>query len=427
MRSIGIAIMAASILVTAAPAVAERLNEEAYLQAIEILESVPLIDGHNDVPWQYRARAGNRLDAIDLAADTSGLEPPMHTDIPRLRQGRVGGQFWSVYVAPAIVGPAAVKAQLEQIDLARRMIERYDDLQFATTADEVEAAFSAGRIASLLGMEGGHVLDNSLATLRIFHAAGARYLTLTHSRTHDWADSATDTPRHEGLTEFGREVVREMNRLGMLVDLSHVHPRTMHDALDASVAPVIFSHSSAMGVTEHARNVPDDVLDRVPRNGGIVMVTFVPYFVSSAVRDHRAARRGERERLLELYPGDPERVASGLAAWLAENPAPSARLTDVADHIDYIRARIGAAHIGIGGDYDGITELPEGLEDVSTYPALFAELIRRGYSRDELEQIAGRNALRVMRAAEAVALRLQQERKAADTKVEDVATKKPAP
>jgi membrane dipeptidase len=427
MRTIGIAVVATSILVTAAHAPAGQPGEDAYLQAIEILESVPLIDGHNDVPWQYRARTGNRLEAVDLATDTSVLEPPMQTDIPRLREGRVGGQFWSVYVAPTIVGPAAVKAQLEQIDLARRMIERHDDLQLATTADEIEAAFSAGRIGSLLGMEGGHVLDNSLATLRTFHAAGARYLTLTHSRTHDWADSATDTPRHGGLTDFGREVVREMNRLGMLVDLSHVHPRTMHDALDVSDAPVIFSHSSAMGVTEHPRNVPDDVLDRIPENGGIVMVTFVPHFVSSAVRDHRAARRGERERLLELYPSDPERVASGLAAWLARNPAPRATLADVADHIDYIRARIGAEHVGIGGDYDGITELPEGLEDVSTYPALFAELIRRGYSRDELEQIAGRNVLRVMRAAESVAARLQLQRAASDMKFEDVATELPAP
>jgi membrane dipeptidase len=394
-------------------------SDATYREAVEILESVPLIDGHNDVPWQYRIRTNNRLDAIDLAADTSTLERPMHTDIPRLRAGRVGGQFWSVYVSPSITGPEAVKAQLEQIDIARRLIARYDDFEFVTTADGIERAFAAGRIASLLGMEGGHVLDNSLATLRVFHAAGARYLTLTHSRATDWADSGTDAPRHDGLTAFGREVIREMNRLGMLVDLSHVHPLTMHAALDVSEAPVVFSHSSAMGVTEHARNVPDDVLDRLPENGGIVMVTFVPSFVSSAVRDYQANRRAALERLRALHPGDPDRVEAEMQGWSVAHPPPRATLGDVADHIDYIRDRIGSPYFGIGGDYDGILDLPDGLEDVSTYPALFAELIRRGYTRDELEQIAGRNVLRVMRGAEQVAARLQREREASDARFDD--------
>jgi membrane dipeptidase len=406
-----------SVVFTAAGSAAEQ--DPAYRQALEILESVPLIDGHNDVPWQYRTRADNRLDAIDLAGDTRTLERPMHTDIPRMRQGRVGGQFWSVYVSTAISGPEAVKAQLEQIDVARRMIARYDDLAFAATADAVEATFADGKIASLLGMEGGHVLDNSLATLRVFHAAGARYLTLTHSRGHDWADSGTDAPRHDGLTEFGRAVIREMNRLAMLVDLSHAHPRTMHDALDVSEAPVIFSHSSAKGVTGHARNVPDDVLDRLPGNGGIVMVTFVPAFVSEDVRHFNANLSAEQERLRSLYPGDPERVESGLTAWRENHSQPRATLADVADHIDHIRERIGSAHLGIGADYDGILELPDGLEDVSTYPALFAELIRRGYTREELEQIAGGNILRVMRAAEGVAVRLRQSTEASDLGFED--------
>jgi membrane dipeptidase len=419
LRSLALALLTLALPVIACAGDRDRGPE--YRQAIEILESVPLIDGHNDVPWQYRQRVGNRLDAIDLARDTTGVEPsPMHTDIPRLREGRVGGQFWSVYVAPAMSGPEAVKAQLEQIDIARRMIDRHQDFEFVTTADGVESAFAEGRIASMLGMEGGHVLDNSLATLRMFHEAGARYLTLTHWQAHDWADSATDAPRHDGLTRFGREVVREMNWLGMLVDLSHVHPKTMHDALDVTEAPVIFSHSSAMGVTAHPRNVPDEVLDRLPDNGGVVMVTFVPSFVSTEVHEWNANRSAEEARLGALHVGAPDRVEAGMERWEEANPQPRATLEQVADHIDYIRDRIGAGHIGIGGDYDGITTIPEGLEDVSTYPALFAELIRRGYGREELRQIAGLNVLRVMRAAEQVSARLRGEREASDVKFEDL-------
>jgi len=379
--------------------------EEASLsyreQAIEILEAVPLIDGHNDVPWQYRQRVDNRIDDIDFGGDTTELDPPMHTDMNRLREGRVGGQFWSVYVAPALEGAEATKAQLEQIDIARRLIARHEDLAYVTTADEIEEAFEEGRIASLLGMEGGHVLDNSLATLRTFYALGARYLTLTHWQNTDWADAATDDPEHDGLSEFGEHVVREMNRIGMLVDLSHVAPSTMHDVLDVTEAPVIFSHSSAMGVTPHPRNVPDDVLDRLPDNGGIVMVTFVPSFVSESVRQHAANRQAEQARLESLFIGKPDRVKDGMEAWDDANPAPRATLSDVADHIDYIRDRIGVEYIGIGGDYDGITTVPDGLEDASTYPELFAELLRRGYEREELEKIAGLNLLRVMRANEA--------------------------
>ncbi|MFU8831368.1 MAG: dipeptidase [Wenzhouxiangella sp.] len=383
-----------------------------YQRALELMAETPLIDGHNDLPWQYRSRVDNRLEAIDLNKDTSQLDPPMHTDIGRLRAGRLGGQFWSVFVPPSYVGAEAVEVQLEQIDLTHRLIEAYEELEFVTTADGLERAVAAGRIASMLGMEGGHVLNNSLANLRMFHRLGAMYLTLTHVQSHDWADAATDTPRHGGLSAFGREVVREMNRLGMLVDLSHVSPAVMHDALDVSEAPVIFSHSSAMGATPHARNVPDDVLDRLPENNGIVMVTFVPAFINQRLPQWNALQAAERARLQSLHPGDPSVVELGMNAWLEANPQPVAELGDVADHIDYIRDRIGADYIGIGADYDGITTVPVGLEDVSTYPALIAELIRRGYSDEELAGIIGNNTLRVMRESETVAKRLQSERPA---------------
>ncbi|MCP1727706.1 membrane dipeptidase [Natronospira proteinivora] len=388
-------------------------------RAIRILESVPLIDGHNDVPWQYRQRVDNRLAEIDLAEDTTELDPPMHTDLNRLREGRVGGQFWSVYVSPSLEGAEATKAQLEQIDIARRLIASHADLSYVTTADELEEAFEEGHIASLLGMEGGHVLDNSLATLRTFYALGARYMTLTHWQNTDWADAATDDPEHGGLTGFGQAVIEEMNRIGMLVDLSHVAPSTMHDVLDVTETPVIFSHSSAMGVTPHPRNVPDDVLDRLPENGGIVMVTFVPSFVSEAVRQHGANRAAEQARLESLHIGDPEAVEAGMEAWDEDNPTPGATLSDVADHIDYIRDRIGVEYIGIGGDYDGITTVPEGLEDVSTYPDLFAELIRRGYEREELEKIAGQNLLRVFRANEAYKESEQGTTRPLDVRIDD--------
>ncbi len=394
-------------------------REDPRAKAIDILESVPLIDGHNDVPWQYRLRVDNRIDEINLAGDTSELDPPMHTDIDRLKEGRVGGQFWSVYVSPDEEGADATKAQLEQIDIARRLISRHEDLSFVTDADELMEAFEEGRIASLLGMEGGHVIDNSIATLRTFYALGARYMTLTHWQNTDWADAATDRPEHDGLTEFGEHVVLEMNRMGMLVDLSHVHPNTMHDTLDVTEAPVIFSHSSAKGQTPHARNVPDDVLDRVVDNGGVVMVTFVPTFVNEDLRQRQAARAGELERLENLYPGDPEEVSRRIEQWEEDNPAPDATLEDVADHIDYLRDRIGAEHIGIGGDYDGVSSLPEGLGDVSTYPDLFAELVERGYEREELEKIAGLNVLRVMREARTVAEELREEMEPVDVRIED--------
>lgn len=409
---------AAIFLLLAATAAAEEQSPE-YQHALELLAETPLIDGHNDVPWQYRRRVDNRLEELDLSEDTSTLDPPMHTDIARLQAGRVGGQFWSVYVPSSYTGDRGVRVQLEQIDLTRRLIDRHEELELVTTADGIERAFADGRIASLLGMEGGHVLANSLATLRMFHAAGARYLTLTHSDTVDWADSATDVQRHDGLSAFGEEVIREMNHLGMLIDLSHVHPDTMHDVLDISQAPVIFSHSSAMAVTGHVRNVPDDVLDRIPDNGGVVMVTFVPTFVNEELRQWDARQQAEEARLERLYRWDEARVDEEMESWRENNPAPQATLEDVADHIDYLRERIGVEYVGIGGDYDGVSSLPEGLEDASTYPALIAELLRRGYSDDDVRAILGNNVLRVMREAESLAEQLQSKRPASDAQFED--------
>ncbi len=392
-----------------------------YLErAREVLGEVPLIDGHNDVPWQYRARVNYNLDKLDFASDLSTLDPPMHTDINRLRKGLVGAQFWSVYVPVSYEGALSIQATKEQIDLVYRLNERYPDtFKLALTADDIERIFADGKISSLIGMEGGHSINNSLPVLRQFYELGARYMTLTHSRNTDWADSATDGPAHNGLTEFGREVVREMNRLGMLIDLSHVSFETMHDALDVSDAPVIFSHSSAYSVTPHARNVPDEVLKRIPENGGVVMVTFVPSFVSEEVRQYWGKMQNERNRLGREY-GDEATVREKLDEWRKINPMPHATLSDVADHIDHIRDVIGVDYIGIGGDYDGITTVPKGLEDVSTYPYLFAELLRRGYSEDDLKKIAGLNVLRVMREAERVAAELQQIRDPSQASIEEL-------
>jgi membrane dipeptidase len=355
--------------------------QDAHLDlARRVLATTPLVDGHNDLPWAIR----NADDApMDVGAYDLRVRTPGHTDIARLRAGMLGAQFWSIYIPCESVEMGAARTQLEQIDIARRVFDLYPDVfGYALNASDVEREFAAGRIASLMGMEGGHAIENSLGALRAFHQAGARYLTLTHGCNTDWADSATDEPAHGGLTEFGREVVREMNRLGMLVDLSHTSPETMHDVLDVAEAPAIFSHSSARAVTDHARNVPDDVLRRLPDNGAVVMVTFVPSFVSEAVRAYE-----------------------GPAA-----DAPRATLADVADHIEHVRAVAGVDHVGIGADYDGISTVPVGLEDVSSYPALFAELARRGWTEEELRKLAGENALRVMREAEARARVLQRQR-----------------
>ena len=404
------------IAVTAACTPAEEpMPEDPVERAKALHAKVPLIDGHNDLPWQIRRKANRDVWSIDI----NEPQPDFHTDIPRLREGMLGAQFWSVYVPASMQGKEATRATMEEIDIVYQMIERYPDtFQLATTADEVEAAFAAGKIASMMGIEGGHSIDSSRGALRMFHLLGVRYMTLTHSRNIPWADSATDTMAVDGLTEFGNEVVREMNRLGMLVDLSHVSPATMRDALDVTEAPVIFSHSSALAVCNHVRNAPDDVLERLVDNGGVIMVTFVPGYISEETRLHGVKRNEERERLASMPGSTDESVAEGIAAWNEANPTPPATLAQVADHIDHIRDVAGIDHIGIGGDYDGISSLPVGLEDVSTYPMLTAELVRRGYSDEDIMKILGRNVLRVMRGAEAVAARLQQERHASGARIE---------
>ena len=351
-------------------------------QASAILRETPLIDGHNDLPWQYREKASLDLSKLDIRQP----QPALHTDIPRLRRGGVGGQFWSVYVPATMQGKEAVRATMEQIDIVYQMADRYPDtFEIARTAADVERIFKSGKIASLIGMEGGHSIDNSLGALRMFYKLGARYMTLTHSVNTPWADSATDKPEHHGLTPFGEDVVREMNRLGMLVDLSHTSPETMHAALRVTQAPVIFSHSSARALNDHPRNVPDDVLARMPANGGVVMVTFVPEFISAEVREYDALPAEQKRR----------------------EPAPRATMAQVANHIDHIRKVAGINHIGIGSDFDGITTVPQNLEDVSKYPVLVAELLRRGYTKDDLKKILGQNVLRVMRQVEQVAARMQ--------------------
>jgi membrane dipeptidase len=449
-------------------------------RVMQILKQVPLIDGHNDVPWQYRRRVNLHVDQIDFH-DTTKLDPPMHTDLTRLRAGGLGGQFWSVYVpAPGAAAtrrqaaasprgassdraardgaprtPAAsprdagqtrggaaattssspagapadsareVQTVFEQIDFVHRLAARYPDhLEIALTADDVVRIHKEGKIASMMGMEGGHSIGNSLGTLRQLYAVGARYMTLTHSRNTRWADSANDEPVNGGLSRFGEEVVREMNRLGMLVDLSHVSPATMHDALDVSEAPVIFSHSSALGRTNNPRNVPDDVLKRLKENGGVAMVTFFPAYVSDALTQHSAQEREAMARLREQYAdaAQEEELELAIEKWQAQNPAPWPTLSMVADHIDHVREVAGIDHIGIGSDFDGMPPGPVGLEDVSKYPDLFVELLKRGYSDQDIRKIAGENILRVMREAERVAARLQSERPPSDATLEELDT-----
>ena len=410
-------------MVLAVSAVAqEQPNAELVKRARAILDEVPLIDGHNDIPWQYRQRVDNHLDQMDLSQDLTGLKPALHTDIPRLRAGGMGGQFWSVYVPATMRGAEGIRMTLEQIDMTRRIVARYPEtFELAFTADDIERIHKNGKIASLMGMEGGHSMGNSLAALRMLYEAGARYMTLTHSKHTDWADSCSELPRVNGLTPFGREVVREMNRMGMMVDLAHVAPVTMHAALDVTEAPIIFSHSSARGVTDNVRNVPDDVLERVKENDGVVMVTFLSGYISDRFSEYFDRYKDERERLREKFTLQPDKIEAGLDKWREKNPAPeNARLSDVADHIDHIRKVIGSDYIGLGGDYDGTTTLPDELKDVSTYPVLLAELMRRGYSEDEIKNIAGLNLLRVMREVEQVAARLQPERPASDALITEL-------
>lgn len=380
-------------------------EDPAMQRARAVLARVPLIDGHNDLPWAIREHpaAPGDVAAYGLKQRSAG-----HTDLPRLREGRLGAQFWSVFVPGDLPARDLLRIQLEQLDLARRMIALHaEDLALAGTAADIERIFAGGRIASLLGVEGGHTIVDSLAVLRLYHDLGVRYMTLTHNVHTSWADCAALPPRHGGLTPFGEAVVAEMNRLGMLVDLSHVAPATMDDALRVSEAPVIFSHSSARALTDVPRNVPDEILRRVTVNGGVVMVTFLPAFVSQAVADEGGSRRQAVAAARRLP--DPAARREALAA-LDARPHPRATLAEVADHIEHVRKIAGVDHVGIGSDFDGMSTTPVGLEDVSKYPALFAELARRGWSDAELEKLAGRNLLRALRAAEEVARRLQATR-----------------
>lgn len=374
-----------------------------------VLADAPVIDGHNDLAWALRQRVGYDFDKLDIAVDQSAAG--LHTDLPRLRAGGVGAQFWSVYVPCALSGDAALAATLEQIDAVWGMIERYsDDLVLATTAEEVEQAHAAGKIASLLGMEGGHSIACSLGTLRMMYALGVRYLTLTHMKNTPWADSATDSPGVGGLSAFGREVVRECNRLGMLVDLSHVAPSTMHAALDVSTAPAFFSHSSARSVCDHPRNVPDDVLTRVRDSAGIVMVNFAAGFLNEKCREWMGELFAERERLARDFGDHGPDWYRAQAAWIAANPRPPCDVGDVANHVEQVRTVAGADHVGLGGDFDGVVAVPDGLDGVDGYPALLAELASRGWPDGELGKLTWHNALRVLRATESVAATTQRTR-----------------
>jgi membrane dipeptidase len=378
--------------------------------ARELLSRFPVVDGHNDLPWALREARPAAAGAPPWATDIAGPVSFTHTDLPRLRAGGVGGQFWSVYVPAELAGDGAVAATLEQIDLVRQLIARHPgELELTVTAAEAAAAMAAGKVACLIGAEGGHSIAASLPVLRTLYQLGVRYLTLTHNRNVPWADSATDQPAAGGLTAFGREVVREMQRLGMLVDLSHVAPATMTAALDAAQAPVIFSHSSALALCDHPRNVPDEVLSRLPANGGVCMVTFVPEFVSQPCRDWELGVSAEMSRVGLDY-GDLARRRAFRRALGERQPRPAATLADVADHVDYVRAVAGVDHVGLGGDYDGVDQQPAGLADVSCYPALIAELAGRGWSESDLGRLTSGNILRVLRDAEAAAAALAARR-----------------
>ena len=376
-----------------------RAEDAALVKARALLDRVGLIDGHNDLPWTVRENFGGDLSKVDLRKRGATVD----TDIPRLREGRVSGQFWSVFIPSGLSNPA--RTQLEQIELARRIIDAYPDtFLLATTAGDVERARRQGKIASFLGMENGQALENSLGALRAYYALGVRYMTLTHGRNNDWADSATDTAAHGGLTAFGREIVREMNRLGMLVDISHVSPDVMRQVLELSEAPVIFSHSSARALVDHRRNVPDDVLARMAKNGGVVMVTFIPPFVSAETAAW--GKDLEAGMMSAQTTAEMERLEKEHAA--VHGPAPMATLAQVADHIEHVSRVAGRDHVGIGSDFYGSTDEPKGLADVSRFPDLFAELIRRGWSDRDLEKLASGNVLRVLRGAETAAARLQR-------------------
>jgi membrane dipeptidase len=391
----------------------------AATAARDLLTRHPILDGHNDLPWTLRV-----ADDVDL--DTTDLDHPVatiQTDWPRMAAGGVGAQFWSVYVSADLEGETAVTTTLEQIDLVHELIRRYPGtLELALTADDVERIIAAGKVASLIGAEGGHSIGSSLGTLRALYALGVRYMTLTHNRSLPWADSATDDPISGGLSPFGREVVREMQRLGMLVDLSHVSPDTMRDALDTAEGPLIFSHSSALAICDHPRNVPDEILARLPANGGTCMVNFVPAFVSQACRDwERGFAEDARQRGFDFKNVPGRGQAKELRQeWIAKHPRPAVKLAEVANHVEHVREVAGVDHVGIGSDYDGVDWLPEGLEDTSTYPALIAELLRRGWSEEDCGKLASGNIIRTLRAAEETARALSASRGPSRSRIEDL-------
>ena len=408
-----VAALAAACLL-ALPAVAHAQDDAALRHAHALLKSTPLVDGHNDLPMLIteNEKAPGDVDAYDLRKRT-----PHDTDLPRMRAGHLSVQFWAAYV-PGELKTGWARVGMEQVDVARRMIARYPEAMAPVTDSAgITRAFKAGKVASLIGLEGGHMIENSLGLLRAYYALGARYMTLTHNVTLDWADAALGTPTHHGLTPFGKEVVREMNRLGMLVDLSHVSADVMRDALDVSEAPVIFSHSSARALTDHPRNVPDDVLARMPTNGGVVMVTFVPSFISN-----EAAAWGLGLRAATKAAGDDPQAVKDYEK--THGKLPATNLQQVADHIDHVAKIAGKDHVGVAGDFGG-APMPEGLKDVAAYPALFAELIRRGWSDADLKKLAGQNLIRTMAAAEVVAAKLQKSRLASTATIEQLDGKKP--
>jgi membrane dipeptidase len=404
-------LLAAALSLTSAPALSQTISPQVQKRIDRILKKTPLIDGHNDLPEQVRDNY--KMSVEGLASNTDKRQPhPMMTDMARLHQGRVGGQLWSVYIDASVHGDEAIRQTLEQIDIVTRLVKAYpNDLELASTADDVERIHRKGKIASMMGVEGGHQMGNSMAALRQFYRLGARYMTLTHFSTNDWADSATDDPKYGGLSPFGIEVVKEMNRLGMLVDLAHVSPDTMKDAIEASKAPVIFSHSNARALEDHPRNVPDDVLSLLPANGGVVMVNFYTGYLSEPFRQWNASRSAEEARIKSLLVGQPDKREAAMKAWDAAHPAPTADVGLIADHIEHIVKVAGHDHVGLGGDLDGIPfdQSPPGMNSVSGYPLLFAELIRRGWNDKDLARLAGGNILRVMRRAESVAASMKDE------------------
>jgi membrane dipeptidase len=401
-------VLAAAIGSIAAPSLAQPITPAVQKRIDRILKKTPLIDGHNDLPEALRE--DYRMSVEGLASGGAERENPLMTDMARLREGRVGGQFWSVWINGTIKGDEAIRKTIEQIDIVTRLAKAYpNDIQLAFTADEMERAHRRGHVGSVIGIEGGRQIGGSLAALRQFYRLGARYMTLTHNQTTEWADSGTDEPRHDGLSPFGLEVVKEMNRLGMLVDLSHVSPATMKDALAASRAPVIFSHSDVAALNPHPRSVPDDVLRLLPQNGGVIMITFVPGFLSPEVWAWSREQSAEEARLKSLYSYSKAKVDEGLKTWEAAHPRPPVTAALVADHIEHAVKIAGHDHVGLGGDFDGIPYTVQDLKGVQDYPNLFAELIRRGWSDGDLARLAGGNILRVLRRAEAVASSMEKE------------------